>query len=191
MISIFISIPILPAYFNKDVNTQSNGDLKCSHSNIQRTSDHIQFLITETGPKTPKTPKTPSSISSASTTEDGVGGGSEKESNETFELIAELPLVSPQIFCHVFPFHLMFDRDMKIVQAGKSVSRVIPKVAEENCHLLDILEPIRPHIQLSFQTILSHISTIYVLKTKQDVMLESDMLMRLKVKKKNKVFLLT
>jgi guanylate cyclase soluble subunit beta len=104
---------------------------------------------------------------------------------EAFELIAGQPLVSPQIFCHVFPFHLMFDRDMRIVQAGKSVSRVMPKVAEENCHLLDILEPIRPHIQLSFQTILSHISTIYVLKTKQDVMLEPDMFMRLKVKEDN------
>ncbi len=101
---------------------------------------------------------------------------------EAFELIAEKPVITPQIFCHAFPFHLMFDRSMRIVQAGTSVSRVIPKVAEENCHLLDILEPIRPHIQLSFQTILSHISTIYVLKTRQNVMLEADMFMRLKVK---------
>lgn len=76
----------------------------------------------------------------------------------------------------------MFNRDMHIIQSGTSVSRVIPKVAEQNCHLLDILEPIRPHIQLSFQTILSHISTIYVLKTKQNVMLEPDMVMRLKVR---------
>lgn len=163
------------AYFNKDVNEPVNGNLKCPHSNVQRTSDHIQFLITETGPRTPKTPKTPCSVDSIST----VDGESEKEA---FELIAEQPLVSPNIFCHVFPFHLMFNRGMRIVQAGTSVSRVIPKVAEENCHLLDILEPIRPHIQLSFQTILSHITTIYVLKTRQDVMLEPDMLMRLKVK---------
>lgn len=140
------------------------------------TADHIQFLITETGPRTPKTPKTPSSIISE--------GASEKEF-EAFELIADKPLVSPQIFCHVFPFHLMFNRDMHVVQAGTSVSRVIPKVAEQKCPLLDILEPIRPHIQLSFQTILSHISTIYVLKTKQNVMLEPDMMMRLKVRKKH------
>jgi guanylate cyclase soluble subunit beta len=139
------------------------------------TADHIQFRITETGPKTPKTPKTPNSISSE--------GANDKEF-EAFELIADKPLVSPQIFCHVFPFHLMFNRDMRVVQAGTSVSRVIPKVAEQNCQLLDILEPIRPHIQLSFQTILSHISTIYVLKTRQNVMLDKDMVMRLKVSDK-------
>lgn len=164
-------LPSCPlAFFNKDLTVIANGG---PNSNVQRTSDHIQFLITETGPKTPKTPTV-----AAMTMEEG---GEEKEVTETFELIAEQALVSPQIFCNVFPFHLMFDRDMRIVQAGKSVSRVMPKVAEKNCHLLDILDPIRPHIQLSFQAILSHISTIYVLKTRQDAMLEPDMFMRLKV----------
>lgn len=162
------------AYFNKDLSVNANGG---PHSNVQKTSDHIQFLITETGPKTPKTPKTPTAVT--------LEGGDEQEVTESFELIAEQPLISPQIFCHVFPFHLMFDRDMRIVQAGKSVSRVMPKVAEENCYLLDILDPIRPHIQLSFQAILSHISTIYVLKTRQDAMLEPDMFMRLKVCENN------
>lgn len=80
---------------------------------------------------------------------------------------------------HIFIVHA--DRQMRIVQAGKSVSRVIPKTAEENCPLLEVLEPVRPHIQLSFQTILAHISTIYVLKTKQGAMTEPDMIMRLKV----------
>lgn len=75
----------------------------------------------------------------------------------------------------------MFNRQMRIVQAGKSVLRVIPRTAEENCPLLDVLEPVRPHIQLSFQTILAHISTIYVLKTKPGTMLEPEMFMRLKV----------
>lgn len=136
-------------------------------------ADHVQFLITEIGPATPKTPKTPSSAKTAK--------DFEREQPDDFELVAAQPLVSPQIFCQVFPFHIMFNRQMKIVQAGKSVSRVIPKMAEENCPLLDMLEPVRPHIQLSFQTILAHISTIYVLKTKPGTMLEPEMFMRLKV----------
>lgn len=172
MPSIKLHFAFITAYFNKDRNVAANGDLKCPHNDVQKTADHIQFLITETGPRTPKTPKTPCSFSS--------DGGSDKEL-EAFQMIADKPLISPQIFCHVFPFHLMFDRNMQVVQAGTSVARVIPKVVEQNCHLLEILEPIRPHIQLSFQTILSHISTIYVLKTKQNVMLEPDMFMRLKV----------
>lgn len=135
-------------------------------------SDHIQFLITEIGSVTPKTPKTPNSVKFSKEFDQPL---------DDFELVSSEPLVSPQIFCQVFPFHLMFDRTLKIVQAGKSVSRVIPRLAEENCNLLDVLEPIRPHIAVSFQAILSHISTIYVLKTKPDAMLESDMFMRLKV----------
>lgn len=150
---------------------QGNGAIR-SAPKVQ-VADHIQFLITEIGPVTPRTPKTPSS---ANTTKEF-----DRELPDDFELVAAQPLVSPQIFCQVFPFHLMFDRQMRIVQAGKSVSRVIPKVSEENCPLLDVLEPVRPHIQLSFQTILAHISTIYVLKTKPDTMLEPEMFMRLKV----------
>jgi guanylate cyclase soluble subunit beta len=161
-------------YFNKEIGANGDLKLKCAHkSSMQeadKTADHIQFLITEVGPKTPKT------------CSDDATNDIEKENFvENFELVSGNSLVSPQIFCQVFPFHLMFDRQMCIVQAGKSVSRVIPKVAEQDCNLLDILEPIRPHIQLSFQTILSHISTIYVLKTKPETMLESDTVMRLKV----------
>lgn len=151
---------------------QGNGSIR-SHKKEQ-VADHIQFLITETGPVTPKTPKTPSSTKASKEFD--------REPPDDFELVAAQPLVSPQIFCQVFPFHLMFSRQMRIVQAGKSVRRVIPRTAEQNCPLLDVLEPVRPHIQLSFQTILAHISTIYVLKTKPGTMLEPEMFMRLKVK---------
>lgn len=157
-------------YFNND--TTKADTLENSENTVNTRADHIQFRITEVAPKTPKTPK------ETSTTERDLF---EKETVDDIQLVAEEPLVSPQIFCQVFPFHLMFNRQMKIVQAGKSVSRVIPKVGEENCNLLDVLDPIRPHIQLSFQTILAHISTIYVLKTKAGMMLEANTFMRLKV----------
>lgn len=55
--------------------------------------DHIQFLITEIGAPN----------SSAKAARDF-----ERELNDDFELVASVPLISPQIFCQVFPFHLMF-----------------------------------------------------------------------------------
>lgn len=145
---------------------QPNGCLKTKPVVL---SDHFQFLITETGTTTPKTPKSPTSTEF------------EKESNEKFQLVADTPLISPLTFCKVFPFHLMFDRKMRIVQAGKSVARVIPRVKERLCPLLEILEPVRPHIQLTFQNILAHINTIYVLKTRDGTMLTKDTFLRLKV----------
>lgn len=36
-------------------------------------------------------------------------------------------LMSTATFCRIFPFHLMFDKQMQIVQVGKSVSRIIPR----------------------------------------------------------------
>ncbi|CAO1395465.1 unnamed protein product [Diamesa serratosioi] len=142
---------------------------------VDNMADHIQFLITEIGPAVPLTPRTPKTPNSSSNCKEF-----DKEALEDFELIASEPLITPLIFCQVFPFHIMFDRQMRIVQAGKSVSRVIPKVSEINCLLLDVLEAVRPHIQMTFQNILSHINTIYVLKTKQKVMIKPEMFIRLK-----------
>ncbi|XP_039434894.1 guanylate cyclase soluble subunit beta-1 [Culex pipiens pallens] len=135
--------------------------------------DHFQFLITEiSGPKTP------------------TRRSEEKEQQADFQLVAKgtrihhkdrcTPMISPTTFCKVFPFHLMFNRDLIIVQAGRSVSRVIPKISEKNCHLLTIFEAVRPHLQMSFGNILSHINTIYVLKTKSGVMSISERYLRLK-----------
>lgn len=49
------------------------------------------------------------------------------------------PKVSPATFCRVFPFHLMFNRDLRIVQTGCTITRVIPSVTTGNCKLSDIL----------------------------------------------------
>ncbi|XP_076274489.1 guanylate cyclase soluble subunit beta-1-like [Rhynchophorus ferrugineus] len=111
-------------------------------------SDHVQFLITEkSGPERPLLPQL-----------------------EEIETLSLEPKVSASTFCRVFPFHIAFDRNLRIVQTGSTVSRVIPKVTEENCLVTDILDPIRPHLELTFENILSHINTIYVLKTKSGVM---------------------
>lgn len=91
-------------------------------------------------------------------------------------MIAELetlsvePKVSPMTFCRVFPFHLMFNRDLIIVQTGCTITRVIPQVCSGNCKLNDILLTVRPHLELTFENILSHINTVYVLRTKKGVM---------------------
>lgn len=52
------------------------------------------------------------------------------------------PKVSPATFCRVFPFHIMFNRDMRIVQTGTTILRVVPKVLDLNCKITDILDPV-------------------------------------------------
>ncbi|XP_065076633.1 guanylate cyclase soluble subunit beta-1-like [Ochlerotatus camptorhynchus] len=159
-------------FFDDSQSTTSSNDTNNCDSNQPTTakvpqmverSDHIQFLITEIS-----APKTPTRRSE------------DKEQQADYQLVAKEPMISPTTFCKVFPFHLMFNRDLIVVQAGKSVSRVIPKISEQNCPLLTIFEAIRPHLELSFGNILAHINTIYVLKTKAGVMAISERYLRLK-----------
>ncbi|XP_033232523.1 guanylate cyclase soluble subunit beta-1 isoform X2 [Drosophila pseudoobscura] len=126
--------------------------LKNKSDDIER-YDHVQFVIREIN------------VADKSQVD-----AKKDEVPDDMEFLCEAPLISPATFCKVFPFHLMFDRQMRIVQAGKAVSRVIPRVAEENCSLIEVVEAIRPHLQLNFENILSHINTIYVLQTRQGAM---------------------
>lgn len=72
--------------------------------------DHIQFAITEQNQQTNK----------------------DITDLDVFEhSLSSEPKISPASFCRAFPFHLLFDRDLVIQQAGTSISRVIPKV----CHV--------------------------------------------------------
>ncbi|XP_034250130.1 guanylate cyclase soluble subunit beta-1 [Thrips palmi] len=108
--------------------------------------DHVQFLITEQADQ-----RKP--------------GDASQLTQEVDELNSE-PLVSPATFSRVFPFHVMFTRDLTVVQTGHAVSRVIPALRKEGCLLTDVLEPVRPHLDLTFENILAHINTVYVLKTR-------------------------
>jgi len=53
------------------------------------------------------------------------------------------PKVSPATFCRVFPFHLLFDRELQVVQTGSTVARVIPRVTRPGCRITDILDTVR------------------------------------------------
>ncbi|GLV36126.1 Guanylyl cyclase beta-subunit at 100B [Carabus blaptoides fortunei] len=110
--------------------------------------DHVQFLITETS---------------------GPGRVPMPEIAEIETLSLE-PKVSPATFCRVFPFHIMFDRGLRIVQTGTTIARVVPKTCSGECLVTDILDTVRPHLELSFENILSHINTVYVLQTRPGVM---------------------
>ncbi|XP_078602354.1 guanylate cyclase soluble subunit beta-1-like [Branchiostoma floridae x Branchiostoma japonicum] len=77
------------------------------------------------------------------------------------------PKISPATFCRAFPFHVMFDRNLVIQQAGTSISRVIPQICLQECKVCDLFDMIRPHIKFAFNSITSHINTVFVLRTKE------------------------
>ncbi|KAH3843075.1 guanylate cyclase soluble subunit beta-1-like [Dreissena polymorpha] len=109
--------------------------------------DHVQFSIVE---------KNQSNVT-------------DRNHNHVENQFSLAPKISPVTFCRAFPFHIFFDKDMKITQTGFSLVRVIPSVANGTCRIDSIFEMVRPHMEFSFNHILSHINTVFVLRTKEDV----------------------
>ncbi|UYV65001.1 GUCY1B3, partial [Cordylochernes scorpioides] len=174
-----IVVGIVKAVASKLHNTEVEVEVYQS----KKTCDHVQFLITEKGadrpgPEEPRTPAT-----------------------ESAEELDQTNKISPATFCRTFPFHVMFDRSMKVsftswyhsnvwsekdafrqtklirsvfnsqgvpqvVQAGTSVSRVLPGLAEPGAKVTDLLDMVRPHMEFTFDNILAHINTVFVLCTK-------------------------
>nr|ACC95432.1 soluble guanylyl cyclase beta-1 subunit [Lymnaea stagnalis] len=110
--------------------------------------DHVQFAIIEESKQHQK----------------------RKADLETFEhTLSSEPKISPASFCRSFPFHLLFDRNLVIQQTGMSIGRVLPKVYQ-NCCITELFDMIRPHMEFSFDNILSHINTVFVLITRQGLL---------------------
>ncbi|KAL4230720.1 Guanylate cyclase soluble subunit beta-1 [Mactra antiquata] len=94
----------------------------------------------------------------------------DKREKQYVENMSLEPKISPFTFCRAFPFHILFNRKMIVTQSGFSLVRVIPMVANSNCRFDDIFEMIRPHMKFDFDHILSHINTVYVLRTKEGIL---------------------
>uniref|UniRef100_A0AAQ4R9A4 Guanylate cyclase soluble subunit beta-1 n=1 Tax=Gasterosteus aculeatus aculeatus TaxID=481459 RepID=A0AAQ4R9A4_GASAC len=78
--------------------------------------------------------------------------------------------ISPYTFCKAFPFHLMFDRDLMLTQCGNAIYRVLPQLQPGTCILPSVFSLVRPHIDFSFHGILSHINTVFVLRSKEGLL---------------------
>ncbi len=76
-------------------------------------------------------------------------------------------VLDPVTFCNAFPFHVIFDREMIICQAGVSLVRVIPDLFPGSTKFPEAFSVIRPHISLTFQNILRREHSVFVVKTRE------------------------
>jgi len=86
------------------------------------------------------------------------------------ENVTQESRISPYPFCKAFPFHIIFDRDLVVTQCGNAIYRVLPQLQPGNCSLLSVFSLVRPHIDISFHGILSHINTVFVLRSKEGLL---------------------
>lgn len=71
-------------------------------------------------------------------------------------------------FCKAFPFHVLFDQNLTIVQAGVAILRVLNEAyaTPGKIKLYDVFKLQRPKLNIDFALILAHINTVFVVETK-------------------------
>ena len=98
-------------------------------------------------------------------------GEAETEAENPVVAIDDVPqIVSNKILRKLFPFHIAFDRKMRVIQAGVSLERIIPAIrpneVESRPHLDELFDLARPQLELNFVSVLEHINTVYVLRSR-------------------------
>lgn len=81
-------------------------------------------------------------------------------------LVEKPPIVSERSFCKAFPFHIIFDRQLVIQQLGTRLKKLIAPAPYEDIKVTSVLSLQRPRLELTFQNILNHINTIYIMLAK-------------------------
>ena len=81
--------------------------------------------------------------------------------------IPDETVISAKTFCHLFPFHIVFDDQLIIKQCGLNVQRMcVVDVSDNNTKLTDMVNMVHPKIPFTFETILKFINANFILELK-------------------------
>lgn len=73
--------------------------------------------------------------------------------------------LSPELFADAFPFHFAIDRDLRIVQVGRSLG-VVEELAVPGALLNECFELTRPVFELSYDSLCSHQNMLFIFSGK-------------------------
>lgn len=158
----YIVIGLVKAIANKLLDTEMTVEI---YQDIDENNDHVTFAIRETEAKSPTTSKLglqtfdtrgQPSQDTASTSNTGTN----EKRGDGMSLLS---------FCKAFPFHVMFDRNLQIKQTGLSLLRLLNFKPQDVKKFTDIFDLARPRMEFSFQSVRSHINTVFIVTTKPGV----------------------
>uniref|UniRef100_A0A672I5Y9 guanylate cyclase n=1 Tax=Salarias fasciatus TaxID=181472 RepID=A0A672I5Y9_SALFA len=81
--------------------------------------------------------------------------------------------IDMKTFCHVFPFHIVFDEQLLVRQAGVNLQRIVPGLQTMNIHLDQYFSIVHPEVTFTISSIRKFINSHFVLQTRQDMMPEA------------------
>lgn len=78
---------------------------------------------------------------------------------------ADEPKVSPCEFARIFPFHIVFDENMCLVELGTALSRILKVSPNKNEYITNYFTVTRPQVQFDFDSIILRLNNSFVLTT--------------------------
>ncbi|XP_044060084.1 guanylate cyclase soluble subunit beta-2-like isoform X2 [Siniperca chuatsi] len=76
-------------------------------------------------------------------------------------------------FCHAFPFHIVFDEQLVVHQAGVNLQRIVPGLQTMGIHLDLYFTIVHPEVTFTISSIRKFINSHFVLQTHRDMMPEA------------------
>lgn len=76
--------------------------------------------------------------------------------------------ISISTFCRAFPFHLMFDAHMSVLQLGEGLRKQLRGDAHRVLKFGDCFEIVSPKVSAAFERVLLRLSTPFVIRTKPE-----------------------
>ena len=76
--------------------------------------------------------------------------------------------MTQDVFCEYFPYHLVFNSELMVLQAGVHIQRIMPKLRSLESHPVDsFFEMIHPQIDWTIKSIQKFENMQFILQTKR------------------------
>uniref|UniRef100_A0A3P9CHD3 guanylate cyclase n=2 Tax=Haplochromini TaxID=319058 RepID=A0A3P9CHD3_9CICH len=96
------------------------------------------------------------------------------KSLKNFEPVYPMKLkIDLQTFCHAFPFHVVFDEQLVVHQAGVNLQRTVPGLQIVNIHLDEYFSIVHPEVTFTISSIRKFINSHFVMQTRREMMPET------------------
>ncbi|KAM5180563.1 guanylate cyclase soluble subunit beta-2-like [Mantella aurantiaca] len=76
-------------------------------------------------------------------------------------------------FCNEFPFHIVFDKELKVKQAGVNIQKYVPGIQTMDIRLDEYFIIVHPQVTFTISNIQTFTNSQFVLRTKREMMPES------------------
>ncbi|XP_043926708.1 guanylate cyclase soluble subunit beta-2-like [Protopterus annectens] len=78
--------------------------------------------------------------------------------------------IDTKTFCSAFPFHIVFNKELRVKQAGVKIQRIVPGLQTMNIHVDQYFDIIHPEVTFTISSVRKFINSQFVLRTKRKMM---------------------